>query len=57
MGLFVCVDGAGFNLHLTGGATVKSTPEVEVPSNKQRDVSLLAALMPGRRMDPQQEKY
>ena len=51
---FVYIDEAGFNLHLTGGtgwAIVGFTPEVEVPSNKQRNVSLLAALIPGRRME------
>ena len=51
---FVYIDEAGFNLHLTGGtgwAIVGFTPEVEVPRDKQKNVSLLAALIPGRRME------
>ena len=51
---FVYIDEAGFNLHVTGGtgwAIVGFTPEVEVPSNKHRNVSLLAALIPGRKME------
>ena len=52
--VFVYIDEAGFNLHNASGkgwAVVGFTPEVEVPSNKEQNVSLLAALIPGRKVE------
>ena len=51
---FVYIDEAGFNLHLTKGtgwAIVGFTPEVQVPRDKQKNVSLLAALIPGQKIE------
>lgn len=43
---FICIDEAGFNLHLSSGKGC--TPEIVVPKNKEKNISLLAALIPGR---------
>lgn len=51
---FVYIDEAGFNLHLTakkGWAIVGFTPEVEAPSSKGKNISLLASLVAGRKME------
>ena len=51
---FVYIDEAGLNLHLSSGrgwGAVGCTPEVEVPTNKGQNISLLAALIPGRRIE------
>ena len=49
---FVYVDEAGFNLHLTkvksGWAIVGSTPEIQVPRDKQRNVYWIASLIPSK---------
>ena len=47
----IYIDEAGFNLHLSSGkgwAVVGYTPEIQVPKNKEKNISLLAALIPGR---------
>ena len=51
---FVYIDESGFNLNVASGkgwAIVGLTPEVEVPNNRGQNVSLLAALIPGRRIE------
>ena len=51
---FVYIDEAGFNLRVVSGkgwGIVGYTPETETPTNKGQNVSLLAALVPGRRIE------
>ena len=51
---FVYIDEAGFNLRVVSGkgwGIVGYTPEVEMPTNKGQNISLLAALIPGKRIE------
>ena len=51
---FVYIDEAGFNLRVVTGkgwGIVGHTPEIETPTNKGQNISLLAALIPGREIE------
>ena len=51
---FIYVDEAGFSLHLTakkGWAVVGFSPEIEAASGRGKNISLLAALVPGRKIE------
>ena len=50
---FAYIDEAGFNICLTqrrGWATVGYTPEIETPNNREKNISLLATLIPGHKI-------
>ena len=51
---FAYIDESGFNLRVVSGkgwGIVGYTPEVEMPTNRGQNISLLAALVPGRRIE------
>lgn len=51
---FIYLDEAGFNLRVVSGkgwGVVGYTPEIEMPTNRGQNISLIAALIPGRKIE------